>query len=111
MNKEEILEMSRKENKEQDLYELHVSEKSATIGALIGVLICAVLFVSEIFICGNPNFSLWSIIAGINAGVGIYKGIKLRKTSTLATGIMYAVVAALMLAYSIYNLFTTSTIL
>lgn len=111
MNKEQILEMSRKENKEQDLYELHVSEKSATIGALIGVLICAVLFVSEIFICGNTNFSLWSIIAGINAGVGIYKGIKLRKTSTLATGIMYAVVAALMLAYSIYNLFTTSTIL
>ncbi len=111
MNKEEILEKSRLENQNQDPYELQISEKSATAGALTGILICTVLFVSEIFICGNPNFSLWSIIAGFNAGVGIYKGIKLRKCSTLAMGIMYAAISLLMLTYSIYRLFATTTIL
>lgn len=111
MNKEEILAKSRQENKNQDLYDLQISEKSATVGVLTGVIICTILFVFEIFVCGNTNFSLWSILAGINASVGIYKGIKLRKCSTLAMGIMYAVIATLMLAYSIYRLFTVSTIL
>ncbi|MBQ8170906.1 MAG: hypothetical protein IJZ95_02825 [Oscillospiraceae bacterium] len=111
MNKEEILAMSRQENKNQDLYELQISEKSATVGALTGVIICTILFVFEIFVCGNTNFSLWGIMTGINAGVGIYKGIKLRKHSTLAMGIMYAAISLLMLTYSIYRLFATTTIL
>lgn len=111
MNKEQILEISRKENREQDLYELHVSEKSATTGALTGVLICAVLFVSEFFICGNLNFSLWSIIAGMNAGVGIYKGIKLKNKSKIAIGLLWATCAIAAAVATILNLFAVSTIL
>ena len=44
MNKEEILAMSRQENKDKDLYEMQVTESSANIGVITGAIICALLF-------------------------------------------------------------------
>lgn len=111
MNKEEILAMSRQENKEKDLYEMQVSESSANIGLITGAIICALLFALEIFICGTTNYGLWSIVTGFNAAMMIYKGIKLKKKSSILIGIMWATCTIAATAVTISDLFATSTIL
>ncbi len=111
MNKEEILAMSRQENKDKDLYEMQVTESSANIGVITGAIICALLFAAEIFICGSTNYGLWSIVTGITATMGIYKGVKLKKKSKIAIGIMWAVCTIAAAAVTISDLFAISTIL
>ncbi|MBQ8194192.1 MAG: hypothetical protein IJZ47_02395 [Oscillospiraceae bacterium] len=111
MNKEQILEMSRKENKEQDLYELEISSKATRVSSLICVIICAVLYVAEIMVCGNQNYGLWTIIAAFIAGTFLYTGIKLKNKVKIAVGILWTVIAVIAIVAAIVNLFTTSTIL
>ncbi len=111
MNKEEILAMSRQENKDKDLYEMQVTESSANIGIITGAIICALLFAAEIFICGTTNYGLWSIVTGINAAMGIYRGIKLKSKSKIAIGMMWAACTIAAVVATVLNLFAASTIL
>ncbi len=111
MNKEEILAKSRQENKDKDLYELEIKKKTCEIGLNSAAIVCALLFVSEIIICGKTNFGLWSIITSVYTGSYIYRGIKLNKKGDIALGIIATVITLLMVGYTIFKFFTTSTIL
>ena len=111
MNKEKVLEMSRQENKEKDLFELEVNKKASTVGICVAAIICGLLFAAEIFICGTPNYGLWSIIAAINGGIYLYSGIKLKNKGKLTVGVIFALITAGAIAYTISNLIATSTIL
>ncbi len=111
MNKEEILAMSRQENKEKDLFELEVNKKASTVGIYVAAIICGLLFAAEIFICGTSNYGLWSIIAAINGGIYLYSGIKLKDKGKLTVGVMFALITVGAIAFAISNLFATSTIL
>ncbi len=111
MNKEEILELSRQENREQDLYELEVTKKANGVGSIVSVIVCTILYAAEIMLCGNQNFGLWSIIAAFLSSTFLYSGIKTKKNSKTAVGALWAVIFVISIVTAIVDLFTTSTIL
>lgn len=62
MNKEEILEKSRSENKNKDLYELEVDMKSKKYGAYLAVIIIIIFYLLELSTVGAINHRLMSIL-------------------------------------------------
>ncbi len=111
MNREEILAKSRQENSSRDPYELEVNKKASELGAISAIIICAVLYTAEIFICGSNNYGLWSIAAAVNAGTYLYSGIKLGKKRRIVIGIIWAIVMVVNIVSAITNLINSSTIL
>lgn len=111
MNKEKVLEMSRQENKDKDLFELDVKNKATQVSSITSVIVCAILYAAEIMICGGRNYGLWTIIAAFIASTFLYTGIKLRNKKKIAIGVLWTVVAVIAIVTAISNLFATSTIL
>ena len=75
MKKEEILELSRKENKNKDLAYLEVDNKAYKIAAMAMFVLTAVYFVLEIALKDTVNYGLYSLIAIFSAVVyGIRAG-------------------------------------
>ncbi|MBO5343827.1 MAG: hypothetical protein J6A57_05215 [Ruminococcus sp.] len=87
MDKEKILEMSRKENMNVDLYELEI------IGGTIAGILCFAPYLAEEIITGNKNSSLWGIFCTFIAVDSLYKGIKLKKKSSIIFGVVWLCIA------------------
>lgn len=111
MNKEEILAKSRKENKDQDIFEKEVLKEAGNAGAVSASILCLIFFCIQIFTGGGINYGLWAVIFSIQAGVFSVKAVKLKRKHEIALAVMYCAVTALMAAGHIYNLVTASKIL
>ena len=83
MKKEEILEMSRKENKKKDIYEMEIETKACKMAALLMIILVTIYYCYEIFTAKGQNYSFYSIIAIYCTTVYGYKAIKLQKRKTL----------------------------
>ena len=67
MEKEKILEMSRKENKDQDLYALQIAKLGESISLIAIVIFCTLLFVLNIFAGNGFKMELYAPVAIFNA--------------------------------------------
>lgn len=92
MKKEEILELSRKENKNKDLAYIEVDNKAYKLAAMAMFVLTAFYFVLEIALKDEINYGWYSLIAlfstvvnGIRAG---YSKNKICIFSTIAWGIL-----------------------
>lgn len=83
MKKEEILEMSRKENKKKDIYEIEIETKGCKIAVLAMLILTSIYYCYEIFTSKGQNYSLYSIIAIYCTVLYGYKAIKLEKRKPL----------------------------
>ena len=63
MKKEEILELSRKENKNKDLAYIEVENKAYNLAANALFVLTAIYFVLEIALKDEINYGLYSLIA------------------------------------------------
>ena len=61
MNKEEILEKSRQDNKDHDPFYLETRVKGMKYGRIAAIILCLALFVTDWFITGNSDFGYYSI--------------------------------------------------
>ncbi len=94
MNKEEILQASRKENQNKDIYELEVISRAQRVGGLIGVGITFALMVIErVILERDTNYGYFLIILSAGAGLWIYKAAKMKKKHELFLGILWIVFA------------------
>lgn len=91
MEKEKILEMSRKENKDRDIYELEIIQKASNIALRVGLMSCCLIAVLDVIFSGNISFGSWTIYFGTLSTVFIVKYSKLRKKHELFVCILYAV--------------------
>ena len=73
MNKEEILKkaQSRKPN-QMDEMELDILQKSSTIGMTVGLIMCVVLMIINIY-CNQPYQDVYSVFCSILCGQYMYK--------------------------------------
>ena len=62
MKKEEILEMSRKENKNKDVYEVEVETNACKIAAILMIILTTIDYYYEIFKEQGTNNALYSLI-------------------------------------------------
>lgn len=111
MKKEEILEKSRKENKDKDYAAIEVENKATKIAALAIVILASIYYISGIVITGNDNKGWYSIIAIFCAILYGYKGIKLHKKFDIVVGIIWLIVSILLIVSYMHSLITGSTIL
>ena len=102
MKKEEILEASKKENKNKDMYAIQVESKGATYAG-ISMLILALIFYSyEIFTGKGSNPAFYSIITIYNAVLYGYKAMKIenRRKLNIFTSITWGLLTlTLILSY------------
>lgn len=83
MKKEEILEMSRKENKNKDMHEIEVENRGSKIAAIAMLLLATVYYCYEIFTAKGQNITLYSLITIYCSVIYGYKGVKIEKNKML----------------------------
>lgn len=106
MNKEEILEKSRTENKLQDEMEKEVNAKAGFWGAKIGVFISAlILFLNTVIANQSINYDGWAIYCSILGTMELIIGIKLQKKFNLICGIIILLSGVINFALYVKNLF------
>ncbi len=111
MNKEEILEKSRGENKSKDIYEQEVLKEAGNAGAITAAIVCAVFFIMQVLVGEGLNYGLWSIIFSMEAACFITKAIRLKRTHEIILAVLYSITALLTAAGHIYNLLLAADIL
>ncbi len=79
MKKEEILEMSRKENKNKDMYEIQIENNGCKMAAIAMLILATIYYCYEIFTAKGQNITLYSLITIYCAVIYGYKGIKFEK--------------------------------
>ena len=84
MKKEEILEASKKENKNKDIYATQVEAKGANYAAICILILASIYFCYEIFTGKGQNPALYSIIAIYNSVLYGYKAIKIEEKRSLS---------------------------
>lgn len=98
MNREEILERSRQENKNQDIYELEVVRDSGRYGALVATFAVALIFLMDIMAGRQINIAAFTVLFAILAGAFGTKAVKLRRKHEIFVAVMYSLCTLSMLA-------------
>ena len=83
MNKEDILEKSREENKKKDVYELEMSYRGGTIAAIVMVFLAFIYYTYEIVTGKGSNPAFYSLITIYNAVFFGFKAMKIEKNRGL----------------------------
>lgn len=100
MNKDEILEKSRKEHKNQDSYEKEVSRFAGAGGTIAAVIACLILTCVDIFLHQDTN-GVQAIMMATLAGECLAKGIKTKRRWEIVLGIFCVFVAVFSLVVHI----------
>lgn len=111
MNKKEILEKSRQENKNKDMYEKEVIKESWNYGATSALVLATVFFVIQIFTGGGINYGIYAVVFSMPATVFVLKYYRLRMKHELFVAIIYILITLFFSFAHIYKLISSSTIL
>lgn len=102
MKKEEILEASKKENKNKDMYAVQIESKGANYAGVSMLLLACVFFTYEIVSGKGSNPAFYSIITIYNAVLYGYKAIKIahrRKLNIFTSAVWGLLTIMLVLEY------------
>ncbi|MFA6860918.1 MAG: DUF6442 family protein [Bacilli bacterium] len=104
MNKEEILKKSQDENKGKDISDLDIQKK----GFFLGFIVCGVIGVVGIILDGyfykRVPYEILTMFCGFDAGVFIYKYIRLRKSHELLVALIWVLLTICWLTFYILQL-------
>jgi hypothetical protein len=90
MDKEEILQASRKENQNKDIYELEITRKGQRIGGLAAICIAFILInVDRLRYDAGTNYGYFMILTASAAGMFIYKAIKLKQKHEILVAMIW----------------------
>lgn len=104
MKKEDVLQASRNENQNKDLYELEVNRRGQRIGGLIGVCIAFALMLIEKLVFENgTNYGYFCIILSAALGVTAYKAIKFKRTRDIVLSALFGVMAVYSVVMQVLN--------
>ena len=99
MKKEEILEASKKENKNKDMYAIQVEAKGATYAGITMLILAFVFYAYEIATGKGSNPALFSIITTYNAVLYGYKAIKIedRRKLSIFTSVTWGILTIILI--------------
>ena len=93
MEKEKILEMSRKENKNKDIAEFEVEEKANTIAIIVGLAFAVVFMYWQACCDKGVNFSMVAMVEIILAVSYCYQYYRLKRKKHLLLAILFVLMA------------------
>ena len=73
MNKEEILEKSRNDNKNNDPYYLETRARGMKYGRIAAIILCLALFAIDYIILGKMNYGYYGIFTALFAADYLYR--------------------------------------
>lgn len=111
MNKDEVLERSRKENKNQDMFEKEVMKEGGHLGAIVAAILATIFFVIQIVVGEGMNYGLYAVVFSILATGFVVKAIKLKRPHEILVAVIYIVTVLLFSIAHICQLIAASTIL
>ncbi len=88
MKKEDILEMSRRENKNKDMTEIEAMNRASRIATITGSALCMVISILDWNITRTINWACWAVDFGMMSVLNILQYIKLRQGSKLILAII-----------------------
>ncbi len=91
MNKDEILAMSREENKDHDPLRKEVSLKGANLTVIVTSIASLLLYIIEETVTLNKNYAIWALICILNFTQCLYTGIKLKNKWALIGGVSWGI--------------------
>ena len=94
MNRDEILERSRRENKNRDEMEKDAMAQAGQKACAVGGMLCAVIIILEAFFAKQVNMSTWAVYLSMTGTMLMVKYIHLKKKHELAFGLMQLALAA-----------------
>lgn len=93
MDKDEILERSRKEHKDRDFVEMEALSKANSVALSVGVILCALLSILHATLRNSVDYGVWTVMFGIMTTIMLVKFARLRKRHELMIGLLYLVCA------------------
>jgi hypothetical protein len=97
MNREEILDKSRRENQSADERERLVQAQAGTRAMAVGVLLCTGILLAETILGWTISLQIWVVYLGMLATRSLVRFRPLRRTQDLLLGLLYLTVAAVFL--------------
>lgn len=104
MEKDEILSMAQKDNKNLDIADLNVQQKGAYISYFVGIIGIIIVNIIEGIVLDRINFGADFIMALMIGIAFIYKYIKLKKRHELFVAISYLMLSIMFLTFWILQL-------
>ena len=104
MDREEILEKSRLENRRRDEMERDALAKAGQRACAVGGIVCAVVIVLEAIFADAFNMSVWAVYLSMTGTMLLMKYIRLRKRHELIFGAAQLILAAAFLVMYIIRL-------
>ncbi len=105
MNKEEILEKSRAENKGKDYFELEVEKNSKVVALLTADFLLLIIFFLKIFSGNGLDHCIWAVVSSICAGEYIYKAVKLKDKKNILAAVMWTLTTLIVMGMALHYLF------
>lgn len=106
MEKEEILEKSRKENRNKDMYEQEILKQGNAVANFVMIVLATVLFAVQIFCGGGINYGIYAIVFSGSMAVFWVKWLKLRQRHEFVMAFFYTIIVLAFSAAHIYHLIT-----
>ena len=99
MDKDEILERSRKEHKDRDFVEAEVLSKANSIALRVGLTFCVLLSVLHSTFRDNLDPGVWAVMFSIMSTVMLVKFARLRRWNELVAGLLYLFITILFFVF------------
>ncbi len=104
MNKEKILESSRRENKNRDLAEMEVTAQAGNIAGRVGATVCVVLTLIFRIFTKTYFLSPWVVYFSILTTHAFVKYARLKRKTDLFLAILYLTMCLMFLVFFILRL-------
>ena len=104
MDRDEILELSRKENQNRDLAELDVEVRAGNLGARVGAAVCCLVSALFLALTGMPTFSPWIIYCSIFGTKYVVRYRGLRRKDDLIFCVLFFVLGLVALVFFVLRL-------
>lgn len=95
MDKDEILERSRKENKDMDFVEAEVLSKANSVALNVGMVVCCLLSILHAIFRETVDLGAWTVYFSALTTTMIFKFVKLHKRHELILGLFYGACAVM----------------
>ncbi|MFA9414432.1 MULTISPECIES: DUF6442 family protein [unclassified Streptococcus] len=105
MDKQDILEKSRKDYAVADEMEHHVSLNSGNIASIVGITACSLLFTLEAYFTNRFNFGMLGIYFAMQAAVELMTYKQLKTKNHFINGFLTLSLATLLIVGHLYAIF------
>ena len=96
MKKEDILAMSREENKKKDPFEQEIGRTASRLGVLVASLLATLFFITDTLVNSGFNYGLYAVVFSFGTVSSAVRAIKLRQAKDIVLAIFQVALLVLL---------------